>query len=99
MSQLVACKACGKEIAKGVKKCPNCGKDQRNWFMRHKILSFIGILVILGIIGSIGVAEMILQQIHTASESKNEQANEKGRRKSVCGWRSCSSGPTRSNGF
>ncbi|MDJ1630451.1 hypothetical protein QNN00_04875 [Bacillus velezensis] len=28
---LVSCKACGKEIAKGVKKCPNCGKDQRNF--------------------------------------------------------------------
>ena len=51
MSQLVACKACGKEIAKGVKKCPSCGKDQRNWFMRHKILSFIGIIVALVIIG------------------------------------------------
>ena len=51
MSQLVACKACGKEIAKGVKKCPSCGKDQRNWFMRHKILSFIGIIVSLIIIG------------------------------------------------
>ena len=52
MSQLVACKACGKEIAKGVKKCPNCGKDQRNWFMRHKILSFIGAIIVLSIIGS-----------------------------------------------
>ena len=44
---LVACKACEKEIAKGVKKCPNCGKDQRNWFMRHKILSFIGAIIII----------------------------------------------------
>lgn len=52
MSQLVACKACGKEIAKGVKKCPNCGKDQRNWFMRHKILSFIGAIIVLSIIVS-----------------------------------------------
>ena len=51
MSKLVACKACEKEIAKGVKKCPSCGKDQRNWFMRHKILSFIGIIVALVIIG------------------------------------------------
>lgn len=29
--KLVPCKACGQEIAKGVKKCPNCGKDQRNF--------------------------------------------------------------------
>ena len=53
MSVLVACKACSKEIAKGVKKCPNCGKDQRNWFMRHKIMSFIGAIIILGIVGSV----------------------------------------------
>ncbi|MFS0639198.1 hypothetical protein AB1K84_25325 [Mesobacillus foraminis] len=52
MANLVPCKACGKEIAKGVKKCPNCGKDQRNWFMRHKILSFIGAIVLLVAIGS-----------------------------------------------
>jgi hypothetical protein len=50
--QLTSCKACGKEIAKGVKKCPHCGKDQRSFFGRHKILSFIGTLILLGIIGS-----------------------------------------------
>ncbi|WP_240688163.1 DUF4352 domain-containing protein [Pseudalkalibacillus hwajinpoensis] len=52
MAKLVNCKACDKEIAKGVKKCPNCGKDQRSFVMRHKIISFIGIIVILGGIGS-----------------------------------------------
>lgn len=53
MANLVECKACGKEIAKGVKKCPHCGKDQRNWFMRHKILSFIGVIILISIIGGI----------------------------------------------
>lgn len=48
---MVNCKACGKEIAKGVKKCPHCGKDQRNFFMKHKILSGILILVLIGTIG------------------------------------------------
>lgn len=52
MSQLINCKACGKEIAKGVKKCPHCGKDQRNFFMKHKIITGILILAILGGIGS-----------------------------------------------
>jgi hypothetical protein len=52
MSKLVNCKACGKEIAKGVKKCPHCGKDQRSWFGRHKFLTFIGAIVLLVIIGS-----------------------------------------------
>ncbi len=49
MSKLVECKACNKEIAKGVKKCPSCGKDQRNWFMRHKIMTLIGGIIILAI--------------------------------------------------
>lgn len=55
MAKLVPCKACGKEIAKGVKKCPNCGKDQRSFFGRHKFITFIGAVVILGIIiGALG---------------------------------------------
>lgn len=51
---LVSCKACGKEIAKGVKKCPNCGKDQRNFFMRHKIITFILAVVVIIILANIG---------------------------------------------
>jgi hypothetical protein len=51
-NQLGSCKTCGKEIAKGVKKCPHCGKDQRSFFGRHKILSFIGVLILFGMIGS-----------------------------------------------
>ncbi len=49
---LVKCKACEKEIAKGVKKCPGCGKDQRNFFSRHKIITGILALIILSVIGS-----------------------------------------------
>ena len=46
------CKECKQEISSSAKKCPSCGKDQRNWFMKHKILSFIGAIILLGIIGS-----------------------------------------------
>lgn len=46
------CKECKQEISSSAKKCPSCGKDQRNWFMKHKILSFIGAVILLGIIGS-----------------------------------------------
>ncbi|MFT5874603.1 MAG: hypothetical protein ACI8WT_003573 [Clostridium sp.] len=52
MSKMVNCKACGKEIAKGVNKCINCGKDQRNFFMKHKLITFILALFVLGGIGS-----------------------------------------------
>jgi len=49
---LIKCKACGADIAKGVKKCPHCGKDQRNFFVRHKIITFILAIIIIGGIGS-----------------------------------------------
>lgn len=44
------CKACGNQIAKGVKKCPQCGKDQRSWFGRHKFLTGLGALVLIGVL-------------------------------------------------
>ena len=44
------CKECKQEISSSAKKCPNCGKDQRNWFMRHKFLSFIGLIVLIVVI-------------------------------------------------
>ena len=49
---LVNCKACGKEIGKGVKKCVHCGADQRNFFSKHKIITGILALIIIGGIGS-----------------------------------------------
>ena len=49
---LVNCKTCGKEIGKGVKKCVHCGADQRNFFSKHKIITGIVALVIIGGIGS-----------------------------------------------
>ena len=51
MKKLVKCKACGNEVAKGVKRCPNCGKDNRSFVVRHKVLSAIAMLVILGGVG------------------------------------------------
>ena len=52
MSKMINCKACNKEIAKGVNKCVHCGKDQRNFFGKHKILTFILAVVVLGVVGS-----------------------------------------------
>lgn len=44
------CKYCKTEINKKAKKCPNCTKDLRNWFMRHKIISFILVLIFISAI-------------------------------------------------
>jgi hypothetical protein len=75
MSALVSCKACGKEVAKGVKKCVHCGKDQRNWFMRHKIMTFIGGVVIIGAIGgAIGGGEGVQQASTTPKTTETTAA-------------------------
>lgn len=47
------CKECGTEVSsKGV--CPKCGKDQRNFFVKHKVITFIVIVVLLGVIVGVG---------------------------------------------
>lgn len=51
-NKLVKCKACSKEIGKGVKKCPDCGTDQRGFLGRHKILTGIIALILIGVIGA-----------------------------------------------
>lgn len=45
---LTKCKECGEEISSSAKKCPKCGKDQRNFFMKHPVLYTILILIIIG---------------------------------------------------
>ncbi len=72
MSKLVACKACGKEMAKGVKKCPHCGKDQRNWFMRHKIMTFIGAIILIVIITNVAGGGDDTSSKSTQSDGKKE---------------------------
>lgn len=50
------CTSCQSEIDDKAKKCPHCQADQRNWFMRHKILTGLGgiacLLLILAIANS-----------------------------------------------
>ncbi len=44
------CKGCQKEIDSKAKKCPYCQADQRNWFVKHKIITVILVLVLIGAI-------------------------------------------------
>jgi len=50
MSKMTHCKACGREIAKGAKVCPGCGKRQR--MSSGKRLLFV--IVVFSVIGAIG---------------------------------------------
>jgi len=43
------CKECGTEISGSAKVCPKCGKDQRNFFQKHVILTIILAVIVLGI--------------------------------------------------
>ncbi len=48
------CKSCQTEIDSKAKKCPNCKSDQRNWFMKHKIMTAILALIVIGGLASAG---------------------------------------------
>lgn len=49
-----SCKDCNTEISKDAKTCPKCGKDQRNFFAKHKVLSFILAVILIAVISSSG---------------------------------------------
>jgi hypothetical protein len=46
------CKECGEAISSSVNKCPKCGKDQRNWFLKHKFISLILVIFVFIVISS-----------------------------------------------
>ena len=69
----VNCKACGKEIGKGVKKCIHCGADQRSFFGKHKIITGILVIAILGGIGSIFGEDNLQSSKPSATQQKIEK--------------------------
>jgi Telomeric repeat-binding factor 2. len=70
------CKSCGKEISKKAKTCPNCGRDQRNFFMRHKIITGFLILVAIIFIGALGSGEDQSNDSTASNESNSTASNE-----------------------
>jgi len=65
------CKSCQKEIDAKAKKCPHCQTDQRNWFLRHPILTGLLILLVIGLIGSMVGAGT--QNTTTQSDNQTEK--------------------------
>lgn len=53
MAKLNFCKSCGKDIS-NVSKCPDCGGQSKNFFMKHKILTVIVALLFIGAIAAAG---------------------------------------------
>lgn len=50
--KLTNCKTCGSEISKGAKCCPSCGNDNRKFYAKHKILTGLMALFIIGSVGN-----------------------------------------------
>ena len=66
------CKSCRKEIDDKATKCPNCQTDQRNWFMKHKIVTgILGIIIFFVLVGAIGGSK----SSSTTSASSNSNTN------------------------
>jgi hypothetical protein len=70
------CKSCQKEIDSKATKCSHCQTDQRNWFMRHKILTgilgFIALIIIISIASSGGRSDT--KTAGETSQSNNQAA-------------------------
>lgn len=65
------CKSCQKEIDAKAKKCPYCQTDQRNWFLRHPVLTIILVLFVIGMIGAAGGSKTST----SSNGSSNTQVN------------------------
>lgn len=46
------CKDCGSAISSDAKACPNCGKDPRNFFQKHPVITVVLIIFVIGIVGA-----------------------------------------------
>jgi len=82
-NKLTKCKACNQDIAKGAKKCVHCGKDQRNFFMRHKIFSgFLILIVFGGMISALSTNDIQETNnidsdvVNETNENSNQEVNE-----------------------
>jgi len=71
------CKSCQKEIDAKAKKCPFCQTDQRNWFLRHPILTVILVLIVIGMIGAAGGSKTSTTNTGLTNTQTNTQTNTK----------------------
>ncbi|MDD5726112.1 MAG: hypothetical protein PHC53_01720 [Patescibacteria group bacterium] len=67
------CPKCKEDIQLSANKCKHCGADLRNWFVRHKIITGILILFVIGLFGSAmdkGGTKPIQSQSPTSSSTQ-----------------------------
>lgn len=71
------CKSCQSEIDDKAKKCPKCQADQRNWFAKHKILTGILVIILIGIISGMGGSKNTTTNSSTSSTTSNSKQEQK----------------------
>lgn len=74
------CPKCKEDIQPGAKKCKHCGADLRNWFVRHKIITGILVLILVSIFGGIlsGGSDPKSRETSTANSSDSFEEKDKG---------------------
>jgi tRNA(Ile2) C34 agmatinyltransferase TiaS len=72
--QTIKCPKCKEAIQPDAKKCKHCGADLRNWFVKHKILTGILILIVILIISSAMSDDSAQTTSETAKDSNTKQA-------------------------
>lgn len=73
------CKSCQSEIDDKAKKCPKCQADQRNWFIKHKILTGILVIILIAVISSMGGNKQSTTSVSTTNSGN--QATETNKEK------------------
>ena len=75
---LIACKACGKDVAKGVKKCPHCGKKLKMGMFTKIILGIVVVVFANAILNPGKTLEERLQETRDAQASDLSPRGELG---------------------
>ena len=82
---IVACKACGKDVAKGLKKCPHCGKKLKMGMFIKIILGVVVIAIASAILNPGKTLEERLQETRDAQASDLSPGGELSQMFSVMG--------------
>lgn len=74
-TKTIKCPQCKEDIQLGAKKCKHCGSDLRNWFIKHKIITSILIIIGIGFIGNIIGVNQRNNTYNNSSTFNNRQEN------------------------
>ncbi len=71
LAKLKNCKTCGNQVAKSAKRCPHCGEKLKMGIFMKGLIG-LGILILLGIVASLGGGEDSAEPATTTTTSTND---------------------------